>query len=203
MSQTQLTTEDRRERTAALRDAVYVRLLDALRAVGPDAPTQCEGWTAQDIATHAWIMKHDPLGAPGYIVPALKGLTERRADKALAENGGYEGVLDALEEENGARYPVIGGTQMMALADLGEWYVHLRDVLDPNGLPEAEIDLYTRRALWLDLQVIAKMQRPDAVLVEPVLGKSATFGDGSRTVTGDAGDLLCWVFGRRADVRIA
>src|SRR3954471_8302428 len=36
----------------AMRRAERAELLDTLRAVGPDAATLCEGWTAHDIAAH-------------------------------------------------------------------------------------------------------------------------------------------------------
>src|SRR4051794_21075565 len=36
----------------SIRRAERAELLDTLRAVGPDAATLCEGWTAHDIAAH-------------------------------------------------------------------------------------------------------------------------------------------------------
>lgn len=196
-------------RTAALRDTMYHRLLAALRETGPDAPNQCEGWVSRDMASHIWLMKHDPVAMPGIISPRFEEFTAERAQKAHDRVGGYEAMLDRLAEEDGARTPLVGDTLMLARTDLGEWYVHLRDVLVPNGMPEDPMDIYTRRSLWLQIPVIARLQRRDAVLVEPTLRRTHELGWGQEhpeevpTVTGDAGDLLCWVFGRAADVEVA
>ena len=51
-----MTTFARRERAA---------LCNTLRAVGPDAPTLCTGWTARDLAAHLVVREHAPIGSLG------------------------------------------------------------------------------------------------------------------------------------------
>src|SRR3954465_14194619 len=52
-------------------------LADALLAVGPSAPTLCEGWTTSDLAAHVVARDRRPDAAPGVMIKALSGWTER------------------------------------------------------------------------------------------------------------------------------
>lgn len=48
-------------------------LCETLRAVGPDAPTLCEGWLTRDLAAHLVLRESRPDAAPGIVVSALAG----------------------------------------------------------------------------------------------------------------------------------
>jgi hypothetical protein len=45
------------------------RLSDLLDELGPEAPTLLAPWTARDIAAHLVLREHDPLAAPGLVLP--------------------------------------------------------------------------------------------------------------------------------------
>src|SRR5918994_3028024 len=53
-------------------------LCDVLDAIGPNAPTLCEGWTTHDLAAHLWIRETDPVGANSMVAKPLAGLLKRR-----------------------------------------------------------------------------------------------------------------------------
>ncbi|MBM4708683.1 maleylpyruvate isomerase family mycothiol-dependent enzyme, partial [Rhodococcus hoagii] len=52
-------------------------LVESMRAVGPDAPTLCGDWTARDLAAHLVLRERRLDAAPGIMVSALEGYTER------------------------------------------------------------------------------------------------------------------------------
>lgn len=189
-----------------LRDRWWQALVEALAAVGPDSPTQCAGWTAADVATHVWIVKNDPLGWPGIAVPTFDRLTRARGERALRRSGGYQGLLEQLSRQDGSALAmdVTGDRSTGHRHALGEWYVHLRDVTRPNDLPEPEVDLYTRRSLWLWTRRVAQVRGLEAVLVDPQLGRiiAGRPGPGSPVAVGPAPELLCHAYGREADVEL-
>jgi uncharacterized protein (TIGR03085 family) len=53
-------------------------LCDLLDALGPDAPTLCQGWSTHDLAAHLWIRETDPVGATSMVAKPLAGLLDRR-----------------------------------------------------------------------------------------------------------------------------
>lgn len=75
-----------------------VELCDLLDRVGPDAPTLCAGWSAQDLAAHLWVREADPLGAPGIVAKPLAGLTERRMAESKSR-WPYAELVDRIRRE--------------------------------------------------------------------------------------------------------
>ena len=52
-------------------------LVETMRAVGPDAPTLCEGWTTRDLAAHLVVREGRPDAAAGVVVPAFADRLEQ------------------------------------------------------------------------------------------------------------------------------
>jgi uncharacterized protein (TIGR03085 family) len=52
-------------------------LADLFDAVGPDAPTLCEGWSTRDLAAHLVVRESRLDAAPGIVVRPLAGWTAR------------------------------------------------------------------------------------------------------------------------------
>jgi uncharacterized protein (TIGR03085 family) len=52
-------------------------LVETLRAVGPDAPTLCEGWTTRDLAAHLVVRERRPDALPGLLFGPLASYTAR------------------------------------------------------------------------------------------------------------------------------
>ena len=65
-------------------------LVEILRAVGPDAPTLCEGWTTRDLVAHLVVRERRPDALPGLVFGPLRVLHRTRAEPAcrLDEVGG-------------------------------------------------------------------------------------------------------------------
>ncbi|MBP8920988.1 MAG: maleylpyruvate isomerase family mycothiol-dependent enzyme [Micropruina sp.] len=184
------------------------RCCDVLESVPPDAPTLCEGWTAFDLAAHLDALCRDPLSWPGIGLRALAPITTRRAER-LQRRLGYDGLIRRLRRRSPV-IPLFGADPVQGwLHHLGEWYVHTEDVRRPNGLPGARRDPPMDEALWLRVQVAARIlcrrDRRGLTLRLPD-GRTARVHDRPepRVVTGAPGELMVHVYrGRAATVTIA
>ncbi|MFW0790329.1 TIGR03085 family metal-binding protein [Gordonia sp. CPCC 205333] len=176
-------------------------LASTLRDVGPDAPTMCDGWTARDLAAHIVVRESRLDAAPGIAVPALAGYTEKVQAKVAA--GEWTSLIDR----------VAGGPPWFSpfrpldrWLNLSEMFVHHEDVLRGGVDPTSDwsprvIDPALQKALvgavrsavrvaMPKLPVRVTLRTPDGVAVT-----SAGSGD-AVTVTGTAGELLLFTFGR-------
>src|SRR4029077_13758842 len=52
-------------------------LVEILRAVGPDAPTLCEGWTTRDLTAHLVVRERRPDALPGLLLGRVPPHTPR------------------------------------------------------------------------------------------------------------------------------
>ena len=140
-------------------------LADLLAAVGPDAPTMCEGWTARDLAAHLVIRERRPDALPGIFVPALAGYTERVQNAQAAID--YRSLVELVRHRppwwHPARLPAID--QKM---NLMEYAIHAEDVRQANpdaDLPDAPEEVL--RDAWASLGMFAGMtMRRSPVAVE-------------------------------------
>jgi uncharacterized protein (TIGR03085 family) len=185
----------RRERAA---------LVETLRAVGPDAPTLCEGWNTRDLTAHLVIREYRPDAAPGILLPALAGYTDR-VQRKVTESTEWPQLVAKFAAGPPLYSPL---KPLDAVANVGEIFVHHEDV---------------RRAVtgWeprvLDAETTAAVRRPIAMLGRRALAKVParltlrtpdgteilTTGTGPAvTITAEPGELLMFLFGRnefRAD----
>ena len=183
-------------------------LCDALLAVGPSAPTLCEGWTAYDLAAHVWLRENDLIGGLGYAIPALADRTERRAERLKRERG-FAGLVDAIRT-GPPRFSLFRLPAADEAANAAEFLIHGLDVRRPNGLPEPERPAAVDDWAWSQLRLAKLMMRGlDVGLVLEWDGRpdrSLRVTPGARTVTviGAPVELMLYAFGRRAaaDVRL-
>src|ERR1700753_2819253 len=59
-------------------------MVATFRAVGPDAPTLCEGWTTRDLTAHLLVRERRPDALPGILFAPLASHTARVQDKLIA-----------------------------------------------------------------------------------------------------------------------
>ncbi|MCJ7859528.1 TIGR03085 family metal-binding protein [Corynebacterium kalidii] len=177
-------------------------LADLLLSLGPDAPTLCEGWTTRDMAVHLVLREYRPDAMAGMFLPPLGGhldtLTRRYRERDYAE----------LVELYRAGPPV---WNPMRLGDrfinLGENVVHHEDVRRGGGeWSPRDLPRHMRDTLWAAVRQIARgLIRGSGVAVTLVrtdgAGESVTVGKGTPgvTVTGEACELLLWIYGRIKD----
>lgn len=183
-------------------------LVESMRSSGPDVPTMCAGWTARDLAVHLIVRERRLDAVIGMFVPVLAGHThsvERQyRDKQWPE------LLDLILDGPPWYSPF---RPLDSVLNLPEMFVHHEDLLrggaDPNGpfLPR-KLTPQLQRALERPLKTVARMtlrSSPARVTLGSVDGRELlTVGRGDAvTVTGTAGELLLWAFGRApVDVKI-
>ena len=69
-------------------------LVETMRAVGPEAPTLCEGWKTRDLAAHLVIREYRPDAAPGILIPFFASHTEK-VQNQVAEQG-WDELVDKV-----------------------------------------------------------------------------------------------------------
>lgn len=191
-------------------------LCDLLDAVGPDAPTLCEGWNTHDLVAHLWVRETDPVGAPGILARPLAGLTERRMAETK-ERWDYAALVDKVRR-GPARFSVFAFPGVDEPANTTEYFIHHEDVRraqDPPGAPrdlghDVEDWIWRRmkllgRAFFRRAAVGVLLERSDLPEREGVEVEPLRVASGADTVTlvGKPSELLLYANGRRgaADVR--
>lgn len=173
-------------------------LCDLALAVGPDAPTLCEGWDARDLVTHLLVRERRPVSSLGNVLPQLAGLTER----AMAQ--GRERAFGVQVETLRSPSPPLRLVPVMdRLMNTFELVVHHEDLRraqpdwEPRPLPPEDLDV-----LWSQLSKGAaffgrRLPAPTVVRRSDT-GATATARKGPDpvVVTGPVVELVLFLFGR-------
>jgi uncharacterized protein (TIGR03085 family) len=175
-------------------------LCDLALGLGPDAPTLCEGWDAQDLVSHLLVRERNPVSSLGNVVPPLAGLTERAMERRRATS--FELQVEKLRSPS----PVLRAVRPLdRLINTFELVVHHEDLRrgrpgwEPRTLPAADVDL-----LWSQLRrggslfgrrlpvptMIRRSDTGDAIVLRK--------GDRPVTVSGPVVELVMFLFGRSA-----
>lgn len=180
------------------------QLCDLALALGPDAPTLCGGWTVKDLVVHLLVRERSLVGAPGIVVPALSGLTERvsehvaRADLPL--------LVDQLRRP---RFTWAAVPPVDRLANAVEFFVHHEDLRraqpgwEPRRLADADEGLLWRRLAVMGRGLVAGAAVP-LVVEDARTGVRRTLrgpdgGAGAEDTVvarGMPSELLLYCFGR-------
>lgn len=172
-------------------------LCDTFDEVGALAPTNCEGWLAQDLAAHLWLREHRPDALPGIGWSTFAAYTRRVQVEALHRHGFPRLVLDLRR----AASPM--GMGPLALA---EFLVHGIDVARPNGI-ERELTAGDQARIWpiADILLRSTARRfGGRVVIRPTTGSALALGRGDRPVSiaGAPSEILYLVAGRLDDARV-
>jgi uncharacterized protein (TIGR03085 family) len=181
-------------------------LADALTEVGPDAPTLCEGWTAQDLAAHVVVRERRPDAGPGIVVPLLAGWTDRvtRSTAAKAD-------FDDLVRQIRAGAPFWSPMGLGPFADavnLIEMFVHTEDLRRAvDGWAPRELDPATEDALWARLRrggaLLFRKARTGVVLRrDDGTTMTAKSGEPSVVVIGLPSELMLYAYGRKDEALV-
>ncbi|MEV8034554.1 TIGR03085 family metal-binding protein [Streptomyces sp. NPDC002742] len=182
-------------------------LADLLEAVGPDAPTLCEGWTSRDLAAHVVVRERRPDAAGGLVVKQLAS----RLERVMAEfaEKPYEELVQLIRT-GPPRFSPFALKQLDEASNVVEYYVHTEDVrrARPNWTPR-ELDAVFQEALWSRLDRTARLMgrgAPTGVVLRRPNGQTTVLNKGTPvvTVTGEPSELLLFAFGRQsvADVEL-
>jgi uncharacterized protein (TIGR03085 family) len=175
----------RRERSA---------LAASLRAVGPDAPTLCEGWTAGDLARHLVLRERRPL-------------TRMRDEHAL-DAVAFDTVVDEFDVPPTLPNP-LASEAVDVLVNTSEFLVHHEDVRraaedwEPRDL-SAEDQVETLTALRRMAPMLGRGLTVGVVLVSPQGGvrMHRATDAGSVIVRGAPLELLLFANGRRDHAQV-
>ncbi|GAB3810979.1 TIGR03085 family metal-binding protein [Micromonospora zhanjiangensis] len=179
-------------------------LAELLLAVGPDAPTINEGWTARDLAAHLVVRERRPDAAAGILLGPLRGHADRVQATVAAQP--FPQLVDQVRRA--PWWSPVSNPLVDELTNLLEFFVHHEDLrrAQPNWRPRtlsAELDA----ALWKRLPIVARLNLrrfPAAVLVQaPGHGEVSTGAGGDRLrLVGGPGELVMFLFGRQRVARV-
>jgi uncharacterized protein (TIGR03085 family) len=175
-------------------------LSDTLLAVGPDAPTLCDGWLARDLAAHLVLREHEPIAAMGIWGGPLKGHTERRQDELAAQP--WDRLVDQVRRPPAIWHPARWGQRLERVFDDGEFFIHHEDLRRGDGIARPrELSREDEQALWQVLSGAGKLayRRSPVGIVVDIPGRGRTElhkGDRQVTLHGPVGEVLLASYGR-------
>lgn len=191
--------------TASLARRERAELCDLALVLGPDAPTLCGGWDAQDLVTHLLVRERRPLAAAGIVIGGLSGLTDRSMARYARHDFGV--LVEKLRSPGLSPYalPVVDRA-----ANTLEYLVHLEDLRraqpdwEPRDLDAADLDELWKQLSRSGMFLGRKLPVPTVVRRSDT-GASAPLrpGDGPVTVTGPVVELVLFLFGRSATSDLA
>ncbi|MFI9649822.1 TIGR03085 family metal-binding protein [Streptomyces sp. NPDC052040] len=182
-------------------------LADLLEAVGPDAPTLCEGWNARDLAAHVVVRERRPDAAGGVLVKQLAPRLEKVMEEYTAKP--YEELIQLIRT-GPPRFSPFQLKQLDEAANTVEFYVHTEDVRRARpDWTRRELDPVFQDALWSRLERTARLtarKAPTGLVLRRPDGQTAVAHRGTPvvTVTGEPSELLLFALGRQrvADVEL-
>ena len=180
-------------------------LSDLLDAVGPDAPTLCEGWSTADLAAHLVVREGDPLAGPGMFVRPLAGITERRMRRQLRD-GNWTARVDRVRR--GPQRATVAAIPGVDKAMNGmKFFIHHEDVRRAGDRPAAPRPLKVshEEELWRRAIMLARMvmrRSPVGIVLENALDPEERIrvraGKDTVTLMGKPSEMVLWLSGRRA-----
>jgi len=177
-------------------------LVAALRDVGPDAPTLCDGWDARDLAAHLMVREYRVDAAPGILIPRFAAHTARVQDE-VAEHTEWDDLVTKVASGP----PLYSPLKLLdSVANVAEMFIHHEDIrrAQPNWEPRAlDSDLTGRLRRTLGMMARLTLSKmPARVQLRTPDGETVLVaGRGPAvTVTGPPEELLLFSTGRLARV---
>ncbi|MDQ7904562.1 TIGR03085 family metal-binding protein [Phytohabitans sp. ZYX-F-186] len=179
-------------------------LADLLLAVGPDAPTLCEGWTSRDLAAHLVMRERRLDAAAGIVVGPLRGHSERvRTSLAARPYPELVGMVRAAPW-----WSPVSNRLADAAVNTMEFFIHHEDVRRGRpGWRPRELSREQQEALWRRAKGTARLAlrrvRAAVRVQAPGYGETTvgTGGDPARLV-GAPGELVIFLSGRQRAARV-
>jgi uncharacterized protein (TIGR03085 family) len=180
---------------------------DLLDAVGPDAPTLCEGWTTYDLAAHLAVRDRVPAAWPGIAVSRFAGRTERIQRTFTAEHPFTDCV--SMIRRGAPIWSPMGAPVLAGMTNLVEFVVHHEDIrrAQPEWAPRA-VPTSLADSLWSQLRLTARLafrRAQDGVLLQRA-GTDASItakrGPLVVAISGDPVEVLLYASNRRSVARV-
>ncbi|QMU68595.1 TIGR03085 family metal-binding protein [Streptacidiphilus sp. P02-A3a] len=180
-------------------------LVDLLEAVGPDAPTLCEGWKTQDLAAHLVLRERRPDAAGGMFIKPLAARLAKVQGEYTAKP--YPELL-GLFRGGPPPLSLFGIPGADEAANTVEYYVHGEDVrrAQTDWKPRV-LDAEFAEVLWKRLARMATLsgrKAPVGLVLRRPDGQTAVARKGAPvvTVTGEPAELLLFAMGRQAHAQV-
>ena len=177
-------------------------LVAALRDVGPDAPTLCDGWDTRDLAAHLMVREYRVDAAPGILIPRFAAHTAR-VQEDVAEHTKWDDLVNKVA----AGPPLYSPLKLVdSVANVAEMFIHHEDIrrAQPNWQPRTlDSDLTGRLRRTLSMMARLTLSKmPARVQLRTPDGETVLIaGRGPAvTVTGPPEELLLFSTGRLARV---
>lgn len=183
-------------------------LAATFRAVGPGAPTLCEGWRSENLLTHLVVREARPWVAllDGASRPE-PGAEPRQAEIADAAStpGGYRALVEELVASDGLR-----PTRRLGDAvNLVEFVVHHEDLRRAGDRPQPprRLPAAMQAAVWARLRPMARMavrRSPVGVVLVSSTGPRAVVrrGPDSVALVGGPVELALYLLGRQDQAEV-
>lgn len=175
-------------------------LCDLALELGPDAPTLCGDWTAEDLVAHLLVRERRPIGALGISVPALSGLAEKAMESESTKRE-FPEMVERLRDPGltPLTLPVID-----ELTNTLEYLVHHEDLRRAQpGWQARELADADEDELWKRVKRSGPlaMRRADVPVVirrsdRPKSRDTVRKGEDPVTITGKPSELALVLFGR-------
>jgi uncharacterized protein (TIGR03085 family) len=178
-------------------------MCDTFDAVGPTAPTLCEGWQTADLVAHLIVREHRPDALPGVF---LGGPFARHTTQLMEQQKakGYDAMVAKLR----TGLPLVFRAGPGAFANVLENWIHHEDVRRANGQgprpADDEVDAFLWKTLGLSGRMAARKVKP--------FGLELDAGEGRRNVARDAdprvvlrgapGELVLYLSGRKGAAQV-
>jgi uncharacterized protein (TIGR03085 family) len=187
--------------------AERVALCDLFDALGPDAPTLCEGWDTYDLAAHLAVRDRSYLAAPGYLLSSLAEHSARIEREYRAAHS-YPECVQVLRSGPPAWGPV-GMPVARESVNLLEYVIHHEDVrrAQPGWQPR-EVSAGLADAVWSRLRLVGRMlfrKAPVGVRMRRIGGEPIRVRSGSpeAIVVGEPIELALLAYNRRDVARVS
>jgi uncharacterized protein (TIGR03085 family) len=178
-------------------------MCDTFEAVGPDAPTLCDGWVTADLAAHLVVREHRPDSMPGVIIGGpFAGHTDRLMERAKAK--GYPAMIATLRDGPPWLLRVGPG----AFANVMENWIHHEDVRRANGEgprpPDPEVDAFLWRTLGLSGRMAARKVKPFGLELDAGDGRHRVprAADPRVVMRGAPGEIVLFLSGRKGGSQV-
>jgi uncharacterized protein (TIGR03085 family) len=168
---------------------------DVLLAVGPDAPTLCEGWDAADLAAHLVVRERRPDSGPGLVWPPLAGYTDK-VRRSVKDRTPWDSLVETVRQGPPLLLRPFDGAMNTV-----EYFIHAEDVrrAQPDWTARP-LSPELADALWARVGARGLAKKVPATIVISSSGRpDKVAGSGPRLVlTGDPGELTLFGAGRQA-----
>jgi uncharacterized protein (TIGR03085 family) len=180
-------------------------LADLLEALGPEAPTLCEGWQTRELAAHVVVRERRPDAATGILIKQLAPRLDKVMDEFTAKP--YEELIQLIRT-GPPRFSPFALKQIDEMSNTVEFYVHTEDVRRAQSDWSARVlDPVFQDALWSRLERSARLMGrsvPTGLVLRRPDGQTVVAHRGTPvvTVTGEPSELLLFLYGRQRAAKV-